>query len=306
MELEFHQLELRYDRLRIVRPDHERRLLSSLAEVGQQVPIVVVKDGRDEHFVVIDGYKRVRSLRRLGRDTVGSFCWECSEAEALVVSRLWHTGESETALEQSWLLTELRERFQLSQEELARRFTRSVSWVSRRLALVRELPESIQDRVRRGEIVAHAAEKYLVPLARANQQACLRLVEGVGSFRLSSRDMAVLYAAYRDGNAVTRQRLLEAPVLFLKAFQESLACSSPSSSPEENLRTDIEVLGSVARRAHRRLRQGALQNLLEREREELARSLRQSLEETRCMAERFEQEMGDAGPEHANGDSQAA
>ncbi len=85
MELEFHQLELRYDRLRIARPDHERRLLSSLAEVGQQVPIVVVKQDGDEHFVVIDGYKQVRSLRRLGRDTVGSFCWECGEAEALVV-----------------------------------------------------------------------------------------------------------------------------------------------------------------------------------------------------------------------------
>jgi len=267
---------------------------------------VVVKQDGDEHFVVIDGYKRVRSLRRLGRDTVGSFCWECGEAEALVVSRLWHTGESETALEQSWLLVELHERFQLSLEELARRFTRSVSWVSRRLALVRELPKSIQERVRRGEIVAHAAEKYLVPLARANQQACLRLVEGVGSFRLSSRDMAVLYAAYRDGNTVTRQRLLEAPVLFLKAFKESLTSPPPSSSPEENLRTDIEMLGSVARRAHRRLRQGALQNLLEREREELARSLRQSLEETHCMAERFEQEMGHAGPQHANGDSQAA
>lgn len=304
MELEFHQLELRYDRLRIARPEQERRLLSSLAEVGQQVPIVVVKD--DEHFVVIDGYKRVRSLRRLGRDTVGGLCWECSESEALVVSRLWHTGEAETALEQSWLLRELHERFGLSREELARRFTRSVSWVSRRLALVRELPESIQERVRRSEIVAHAAEKYLVPLARANQQACLRLVEGIGSSRLSSRDMAIVYGAYRNGNAITRQRLLEAPLLFLKSFKESLASPPPSSAPEENLRTDIEVLGSVARRAHRRLRQGALQNLLEREREELARSLRQSLEETRCMAERFEQEIGHAGPEHANGDSQAA
>jgi ParB-like chromosome segregation protein Spo0J len=92
MELEFHQLELRYDRLRIARLDHERRLLSSLAEVGQQVPIVVVKQGGDEHFVVIDGYKRVRSLRRLGRDRVGSFCWECSEAEALVVVHLFSLG----------------------------------------------------------------------------------------------------------------------------------------------------------------------------------------------------------------------
>src|SRR2546425_5952651 len=196
MELEFHQLELRYDRLRIVHPDHERRLLSSLAEVGQQVPIVVVKQDGDEHFVVIDGYKRVRSLRRLSRDTVSSFCWECSEAEALVMSRLWRTGESETALEQSWLLAELQERFQLSLEELARRFTRSVSWVSRRLALVRELPELIQERVRRGEIVAHAAEKYLVPLARANQQACLRLVEGRSEERRVGKECRSRWSPY--------------------------------------------------------------------------------------------------------------
>ena len=42
-----------------------------------------------------------------------------------------------------------------------------MSWVSRRLALVHELPEAIQERVRRGEVGAHGAAKYLVPLARA-------------------------------------------------------------------------------------------------------------------------------------------
>jgi len=69
VELEFHQLELRYERLRVTRPEQERRLLTSLAEVGQQVPIVVVQDAANGQFVVIDGYKRVRSLRRLARDT---------------------------------------------------------------------------------------------------------------------------------------------------------------------------------------------------------------------------------------------
>lgn len=44
MQLEFHQLELRYERLRIVRPEQERRLLASLADVGRQVPIVVVQE----------------------------------------------------------------------------------------------------------------------------------------------------------------------------------------------------------------------------------------------------------------------
>jgi hypothetical protein len=67
VELEFHQLELRYERLKVVRPEPERRLLASLAEVGQQVPVMVVKGVGESSFVVIDGYKRLRALRRLGR-----------------------------------------------------------------------------------------------------------------------------------------------------------------------------------------------------------------------------------------------
>lgn len=185
MELEFHQLELRYERLRVARPEAERRLLASLAEVGQQVPIVVVKDAAQDRYVVIDGYKRIRSLRRLARDTVAASRWPGEEAEALIVTRLMQTAETETALEQSWLLAELKERFGFSLEELARRFGHSVSWVSRRLALVQELPDGIQERVRRGEIVAHGAAKYLVPLARANRQVCLELVEAIGSTRVS-------------------------------------------------------------------------------------------------------------------------
>ena len=81
------------------------------------------------------------------------------EAEALIATRLMQTAEPETALEQSWLLAELHERFGLSREELARRFSHSVSWVSRRLALVHEFPDSIQERVRRGKMGAHGAAK---------------------------------------------------------------------------------------------------------------------------------------------------
>ena len=177
----------------------------------------------DGSFVVIDGYKRVRALRRLGRDTVAAGCWPGEEAEALIATRLMQTAEPETALEQSWLLAELHERFGLSLEELARRFSHSVSWVSRRLALVHELPDSIQERVRRGEMGAHGAAKYLVPLARANRQVCLELVEAIGATRLSSRDLGILYTAYQTGNWVTRQRLLEAPLVFLKSYKETQA-----------------------------------------------------------------------------------
>jgi ParB/RepB/Spo0J family partition protein len=306
MELEFHQLALRYERLKVVRPEAERRLLASLAEVGQQIPIVVVKENADDTFVVIDGYKRVRALRRLGRDTVAAGCWPGKEAEALIATRLMQTAEPETALEQSWLLAELHERFALSLEELARRFSHSVSWVSRRLALVQELPESIQERVRRGEMGAHGAAKYLVPLARANSEVCLQLVEAIGATRLSSRDLGILYTAYQTGNWVTRQRLLEAPLVFLKSYKEAEAPPAVEPGPSDSLLTDLEILSATARRARRRLRTGALRNLPEKDRQDLAGLLDQSRREVERLAEHFHQEMGHAGPEHPCGDSEAA
>src|SRR5438309_1349942 len=271
VELEFHRLELRYERLKVARPEPERRLLASLAEVGQQVPIVVAQEAAEGSFVVIDGYKRVRALRRLGRDTVGASCWPGEEAEALIVTRLMQTAGPETVLEQSWLLAELRERFALSLEELGRRFGHSVSWVSRRLALVRELPEKIQERVRHGEIGAHGAAKYLVPLARANRQVCLDLMEATGTTRLSSRDLGILYTAYQTGNWVTRQRLLEAPLMFLKTHKEIQAAPAVEPVPGDSLLTDLEILSATARRADRRLRAGILRNLPEKDHQDLVR-----------------------------------
>ena len=81
------------------------------------------------------------ALEQLGRDTVEAVVWPLSEAEAVLLDRSLRLSEHETALEVGWLLAELEQRFGYGLEELARRFDRSVSWVSRRLALVEVLPE---------------------------------------------------------------------------------------------------------------------------------------------------------------------
>jgi hypothetical protein len=90
-----------------------------------------------------------------------------NEAEALPLSRSLRSGPQESALEEGWLLAEMEQRFGYSLDELARRFDRSTSWVSRRLALVELLPEAIQQQVRVGKLGAQVAMKYLVPVARA-------------------------------------------------------------------------------------------------------------------------------------------
>jgi ParB family chromosome partitioning protein len=292
VNVELHQLDLRYEKLRTHKPEAERKLVGSLAAIGQQVPVVVVHGAGPETFVLVDGYKRVRALRRLGQDLVVATCWDLSEAEALVLDRLMRTGEGATALEQGWLLHELSVRFELSLEDLGRRFARSASWVSRRLALVEELPVAIQAHVQRGELPAHAAMKHLVPLARANPEACERLVAAIAGKGLTNREVGQLYAAWRDGLPAIRERVLTAPLLFLKARQ---AVGALPDDEGRLLMDDLDMLAAVARRARRRLRHGVFRRLLPPERQEVNRLGASAGDEMARLAERLREEEDHAG-----------
>jgi ParB family chromosome partitioning protein len=299
MELEFHQLDLRYELLRRRSPEREKRLLASLALSGQQMPIVVVgSEGLSR--VVVDGYKRVRALKRLKADTVLATIWDLCEAEALVLERLMRASGGDDVFEQGWLLRELEVRFGLSQPELGQRFDKSISWVSRRLSLVKDLPEQIQERVRRGELVPHAAMKYLVPLARANRKACLELVEALGKKRPSSRQMGALYGAWLSGDAKQRERIVADPWLFLRAQEEARREAKIDKPPAQQLLGDLGALGGICRRSCTRLRAGLARRLDEAEREEVARCLLQAKADTSALFRLLDKELCDARPEPAH------
>lgn len=289
MELELHQLDLRYQDLRRRSPVGERQLLASLGEIGQQMPIVVVTNGA-AGYVLIDGYKRVRVLRRLARDSVRCIVWEIEEAEALLLERLMRCAGEDT-FEQAWLLAELQRRFALSLEELARRFDRSKSWVSRRLALLSELPAAIQEQVRSGALAAHAAMKYLVPLARANAAAAIRLTRALVPLKPSTRQVGALYAGWQSGTTRTRELIESSPQIYLRAQQETaVATQAPAPSPVQRLLDELGALAGIARRARRQLEKGLLQRLLSVEREEVERLLVSTRAEINALFKRFEQE----------------
>lgn len=248
MDLELHQLDLRYATLRRRDGRRERALLASLSATGQQVPVVVVKSEAGR-FVLVDGYKRVRALQRLHRDTVSAMTWALAEPEALLLARLMRTAEGDSALEQGWLLRELHERFGLASNELARRFDKSLSWVSRRLALVSELPETVQELVRKGELSAHAAMKHLVPLARANIEGCLELAPALAAHGLSSRQVGMLCAAWQAGTPESRALILSDPLLVLRAEDE--ARRPKELLPRDKLLGDVAAIAAIARRARR-------------------------------------------------------
>src|SRR5450432_2209451 len=298
MQLEFHQLDRPWEHLRVRSPQRQRRLLASLAAAGQP-----------DRYLVIDGYKRIAALQQLGRDTVEAVSWPMGEAEALLLDRSLRFSEHETALEQGWLLAEMERRFGYGLDDLARRFDRSVSWVSRRLALVELLPEAIQQQARDGKISAHVAMNYLVPVARINLEDCQRMAAVFIQHHCDTRQAGQLYAAWRDGSPAIRKRILDQPELFFKAQRQVEPKASPTAAAE--LLRDLDMVVSIVNRASRRLA-GAAGEMERQQLEEARRKIDRARSELNHLTERIAKEQEqhvepsptnhDSGTEHAGSD----
>jgi ParB family chromosome partitioning protein len=286
MQLEFHQLDRRWEHLRVREPQRQRRLLASLADSGQQTPIVVVAAGPADRYLVIDGSKRVAALEQLGRDTVEATVWGMSEAEAVLLSRSLRFSPQESALEQGWLLAEMEQRFGYGLHELARRFDRSTGWVSRRLALVELLPEAIQQQVREGKLAAQVATKYLAPVARVNAGDCTRMAAAFIAHRCDTRQAGQLYTAWRNGTRAVRERILTEPELFLKT-QRQPAVAKPAAV--EQVERDLQMAIAILHRAGRRLA-AALPEMTGPQQKQAQGQIENARRELNRMAERIGRE----------------
>lgn len=256
-EIDLHRLELAYADLRVVDRRCVARLAADIACEGQRQPVLVVE--RDRRLVLIDGYCRVAAMRKLGRDTVLAMTLPLSERDALLFAYRSGTGRRRFALEDGWLLKELIAHFSMKQTELAVLLVRSESFVSRRLALVVQLPDAIQKAVRDGRIGAHAAQRTLVPLARANRDHAERLVANLGALRPTTRQIAALYLAWRAADGETRERIVDHPGLFLKA--EPVDDLPPEADAATDLVRSIETISGACHGARKRLRGTELHRL---------------------------------------------
>lgn len=135
-EVEISQLDLRYAYTRIQMPETMTRLAASIECFGQITPVVCVLEG-EVPLVLLDGYRRVAILKRLGRDMVWAQVWYCQVYQAMARNqeRRWE------ALEEGALIQELCRGLGLTQARVAEMLGRDKSWVARRVALIEALPE---------------------------------------------------------------------------------------------------------------------------------------------------------------------
>jgi hypothetical protein len=131
--------------------------------------------------------------------------------------------------------------------------------------------------VRNGTLPAHAAMKYLVPMARAKRADCIRLIAALGGMRPTTREMAALYTTWVGGDKKTRELVVTKPALVLRARAEG-QFDSPviANSPYKKLLDDFGIIIGTSRRARTKLIKGLLAQLLPTEEQEARRRAQQA------------------------------
>jgi ParB/RepB/Spo0J family partition protein len=216
MVIEHHCLQLGYAHLRAQNPKALEKLTTSIEHYGQLVPVVVVPED-PRQWVLIDGYQRVKALKRLGKDTLAAEVWHCTLTEALIMLFKSHSIRSPGAFEEALLLHELHTQHNLSQQTLAKRVGRDQSWISRRLSLVEHLPESILENLSKGSLSLWTGVRILAPMARAIPEHAECLLTYLLKHPHSTREVHSFYEHYQKSTSPARAKMVDHPDLFFKA-----------------------------------------------------------------------------------------
>lgn len=260
--VELHRLQLRFADTRV----RERRAIEALSRsiegCGQLVACIAVSESSAAESVdaprltLIDGYRRVAALRRLGCDLARVQIWYCDVANGVLAVLAGSYSRAYAPIEQALLLRELTG-FGLSQQEIARRSGRDVSWVSRRLQLLSDLPDNVLAAVRAGTLSCWAATRVFSPLARANSEHAEALLAAVREHALSTRELRTWLGHYQSASRTIRERMLQHPKLFLQAQQtqqQQQSIEQLRAGPEGQCLQELQRLRWLLKRVRERLR----------------------------------------------------
>ena len=255
-QVDLHRLELRFEGTRIMDVPAVQRLVNSIEERGQMVACIAAAEEPEGSMVLIDGYRRVAALKRLGMDTALVQCWHCPVGAALAQMLAYSLSRVFDPIEEALMLRELIDRHGLNQREATLQCARDVSWVQRRLVLLGALPQELVQAVRSGRVSSWAAARILAPLARANNEHASRLLRKLEQDRMSTRELQTWFAHYQTSQHKERERMVEQPGLFIegaRAVAQEHAAHKLKRGPEGEVAGDLGYLHALVRRLSARL-----------------------------------------------------
>jgi ParB-like chromosome segregation protein Spo0J len=225
LQLDCREIGEHYGRYRLHLPEAERAMARSLERYGQLSPVVVCR--RQEHYELIDGFKRLGAARTLAHlSHLSARLLEVDERTAkAAIYGLNRAGGRTRELEEAWIIQALVREDGMSQVEVAELLGRHKSWVCRRLALIERLGPKAKDELRVG-LLSPTAARQIVRLPEGNQAEVL---EAIRREALSGAELAGVVDLWLGcGERAQQQYILAHP---REALSQAKGVSQPVRDP---------------------------------------------------------------------------
>jgi len=235
--LEIAGIDIRFESLKTRNPAHEARLLAALSEAGEAEPILVTIV--EDTPILIDGFKRLRCLKRLGRNMAPCIFIAKGEAEGIVEWLRRTQGQRTNLYEEAGFVLQLYRVHGMSPGDIADRLNRSKAWVSMRLQFQNSIPDSVRDSLHTGSFPMHAWMYSVRPFMRVNGEKD-RLGEEFVSLmsreRATLREIDILAREWFTGGEESREAIRKGNGAFiLNRLQTNVDIQETMSAAEQQL-----------------------------------------------------------------------
>lgn len=169
-------MDERYSSCRLIYPKADTSMAASIERHGQLTP-VVVGTPHNNRYPLIDGFKRLRASRHLGRSELKAIVLQ--GGERALMAAMFHLNRkhhSMTTLEEAVIVRALYRKQGLTQEAVGSLLGFHKSWVNRRLSLLDRLAEEVLDQVRLG-LIGPGLIREVAKLPRGNQPDVLATIQ---------------------------------------------------------------------------------------------------------------------------------
>lgn len=250
VDAELGSFDLRYEGYRMKNPALERRLLASITERGIEEPLEGVNQGSKR--ILLNGFKRYRCARKLGLGIVPYATLGEDEATGIVAMLRTSNHRTLGILEEARFIDDLRTLHRLSVADIAETLSRSKAWVSMRLGLLREMGETIREKIFSGAFPVYSYMYTVRQFMRMNGTGLKEVEAFVGAVsgkKLSLREIAELAHGYFRGPEWFRGEIESGHfALALERMKQVPEAPDGSNEFERVLLGDLERLGKYMQR----------------------------------------------------------
>ena len=230
--------------------------MASILEDGVREPLRCVEaPGEGYHYILLDGFKRLRCCCTLKIQTVPILCVGVDEVDSILHFIRASNDRTLNTLEQARFVDELHVRYRLSVTEIAGRLERSNAWVSVRLGIVERMSEAVKEAVSSGRFPVRCYMYTLRPFTRVKGTgpgAIDRFIASVAGKGLTTREIDKLAYGYFRGGEAMRGQIEEGNHRWTLARMRELDTGESSaqgmSEAEWNLVRDLQLVQKYIQR----------------------------------------------------------